>query len=105
MTAQLSGTQAREWYRQGGAELPAWFVRPEVSEAIATTYPARHKQGFCIWFTGFSASGKSTTAEILTVLLQEFGRQVTLLDGDVVRNIFLADSDLVKKIVIQTFDA
>jgi sulfate adenylyltransferase len=86
VTAQLSGTQVREWYRQGGAELPEWFARPEVSEAIATTYPARHKQGFCIWFTGLSASGKSTTAEILTVLLQEFGRQVTLLDGDVVRN-------------------
>ena len=45
-----------------------------------------HQQGFCVWFTGLSAAGKSTTAEILTVLLQEFGRQVTLLDGDVVRN-------------------
>jgi sulfate adenylyltransferase len=86
VTAQLSGTQVREWYREGGAELPAWFARPEVSEAIATTYPPRHRQGFCIWFTGLSASGKSTTAEILTVLLQEFGRQVTLLDGDIVRN-------------------
>jgi sulfate adenylyltransferase len=86
VTAQLSGTQVREWYREGGAELPAWFARPEVSEAIATTYPPRHRQGFCVWFTGLSASGKSTTAEILTVLLQEFGRQVTLLDGDVVRN-------------------
>jgi sulfate adenylyltransferase len=85
-TAQLSGTQVREWYRDGGTELPAWFARPEVSEAIATTYPPRHKQGFCIWFTGLSASGKSTTAAILTVLLQEFGRNVTLLDGDVVRN-------------------
>ena len=86
VTAQLSGTQAREWYRDGGAELPDWFVRTEVSEAIATTYPPRHKQGFCVWFTGLSAAGKSTTAEILTVLLQEFGRQVTLLDGDVVRH-------------------
>jgi sulfate adenylyltransferase len=76
----------REWYREGGAQLPAWFARPEVSEAIATTYPPRDKQGFCIWFTGLSASGKSTTAGILTVLLHEFGRQVTLLDGDVVRN-------------------
>jgi ATP sulphurylase/adenylylsulfate kinase (apsK) len=85
-TAQLSGTQVREWYRDGGADLPAWFARPEVSEAIATTYPPRHKQGFCVWFTGLSASGKSTTAEILTVLLQEFGRNVTLLDGDVVRS-------------------
>jgi sulfate adenylyltransferase len=86
VTAQLSGTRVREWYRDGGAELPAWFARPEVSAAIAETYPPRHKQGFCVWFTGLSASGKSTTAEILTVLLQEFGRQVTLLDGDVVRN-------------------
>jgi len=86
VTAQLSGTQVREWYREGGAELPSWFARPEVCEAIATTYPPRHRQGFCIWFTGLSASGKSTTAEILTVLLQEFGRNVTLLDGDVVRN-------------------
>lgn len=86
VTAQLSGTQVREWFREGGAELPSWFARPEVSEAIATTYPPRHRQGFCVWFTGLSASGKSTTAEILTVLLQEFGRQVTVLDGDVVRN-------------------
>jgi sulfate adenylyltransferase len=86
VTAQLSGTTVREWYREGGAELPSWFARPEVSEAIATTYPPRHRQGFCVWFTGLSAAGKSTTAEILTVLLQEFGRQVTLLDGDVVRN-------------------
>ena len=86
VTAQLSGTHVREWYRDGGAELPSWFARPEVSAAIADTYPPRHKQGFCVWFTGLSAAGKSTTAEILTVLLQEFGRQVTLLDGDVVRN-------------------
>lgn len=86
VTAQLSGTRVREWYRHGGDELPAWFARPEVSAAIAETYPPRHRQGFCVWFTGLSASGKSTTAEILTVLLQEFGRQVTLLDGDVVRN-------------------
>ena len=85
-TAQLSGTLVRDWYRDGGAELPSWFARPEVTEAIADVYPPRHKQGFCVWFTGLSASGKSTTAEILTVLLQEFGRQVTLLDGDVVRN-------------------
>ena len=35
--------------------------------------------------TGLSGAGKSTTAEILTSLLLEHGRQVTLLDGDVVR--------------------
>ena len=86
VTAQVSGTLAREWYRDGGVDLPSWFARPEVAAAIAETYPPRHKQGFCVWFTGLSASGKSTTAEILTVLLQELGRQVTVLDGDVVRN-------------------
>jgi sulfate adenylyltransferase len=85
-TAQLSGTLIRDWFRTGGAELPSWFARPEVTEAIADVYPPRHKQGFCVWFTGLSAAGKSTTAEILTVLLQEYGKQVTLLDGDVVRN-------------------
>jgi sulfate adenylyltransferase len=86
VTEQLSGTLARNWYREGGVNLPSWFARPEVSSAIAETYPPQHKQGFCIWFTGLSSSGKSTTAEILTVLLQEYGRSVTVLDGDVVRN-------------------
>jgi len=85
-TLQLSGSQGREWYRDGGVDLPSWFARPEVARVIAGTHPPRDKQGFCVWFTGLSAAGKSTTAEILTVLLQELGRQVTILDGDVVRN-------------------
>ena len=84
-TTQISGTQGREWYRNGNENLPVWFARPEVAELIAQTYPPRHKQGFCIWFTGLSAAGKSTTAEILAALLQERGRQVTVLDGDIVR--------------------
>jgi len=85
MTASLSGTQVRDEYLQNGKPLPAWFTRPEVAEILSETYPPRHKQGVCIWFTGLSGAGKSTTAEILTVLLQEHGRQVTVLDGDVVR--------------------
>ncbi|HVI71732.1 MAG TPA: adenylyl-sulfate kinase, partial [Pyrinomonadaceae bacterium] len=84
-TTAISGTQGREWYRNGNENLPAWFARPEVAELIAQTYPPPHKQGFCVWFTGLSAAGKSTTAEILTALLQECGRQVTVLDGDIVR--------------------
>lgn len=84
-TASLSGTEVRKDYLETGRPLPAWFTRPEVAEILAETYPPRHKQGVCIWFTGLSGAGKSTTAEILTVLLQEHGRQVTLLDGDVVR--------------------
>ncbi len=84
-TAVISGTQVREEYLNNGRELPSWFTRPEVAEILSESYPPRHKQGVCIWFTGLSGAGKSTTAEVLTVLLQEHGRQVTLLDGDVVR--------------------
>lgn len=84
-TASLSGTQVREQYLETGDPLPSWFTRPEVAEILADSYPAKHKQGVCIWFTGLSGAGKSTTAEYLTVLLQEHGRQVTVLDGDVVR--------------------
>jgi sulfate adenylyltransferase len=48
-------------------------------------HPPRHERGVCVWFTGLSGAGKSTIAEILTSLLLERGRQVTVLDGDVVR--------------------
>jgi len=84
-TASISGTQVREEYLNNGRTLPSWFTRPEVAEILAETYPPRHKQGVCIWFTGLCGAGKSTTAEVLTVLLQEHGRHVTVLDGDVVR--------------------
>jgi sulfate adenylyltransferase len=84
-TADISGTQVRNDYLNNGRLLPDWFTRPEVAEILAESYPPRHKQGVCIWFTGLSGSGKSTTAEVLTQMLLEHGRQVTLLDGDVVR--------------------
>ncbi len=81
----ISGTQVREEYLDKGRELPEWFTRPEVAQILLEAYPARHRQGICVWFTGLSGAGKSTTAEILTTLLLELGRRVTLLDGDVVR--------------------
>jgi sulfate adenylyltransferase len=81
----LSGTQVREEYLNQGRELPEWFTRSEVAQILKDAYPPRHQQGICVWFTGLSGAGKSTTAEILTELLLEHGRQVTLLDGDVVR--------------------
>ena len=45
----------------------------------------RYIQGACVWFTGLSASGKSSTAEVVARLIVEQGRRVTVLDGDVVR--------------------
>jgi len=81
----ISGTQVRDDFLAKGKTLPEWFTRKETAEILQQMYPPRHKQGVCIWFTGLSGSGKSTTAEVLTSLLLERGRQVTLLDGDVVR--------------------
>ncbi len=42
-------------------------------------------KGACLWFTGLSGSGKSTTADAVVPLLEARGRTVTVLDGDVVR--------------------
>jgi sulfate adenylyltransferase len=81
----LSGSEVRREYIDRGRHLPAWYSRPEVAEIIAENYPPRHRQGFCVWFTGLSGSGKSTTAELVAQMLLEFGRQSTVLDGDVVR--------------------
>jgi sulfate adenylyltransferase len=81
----ISGTQVRDDYLAKGSYLPEWFTRRETSEILMEMFPPRHKQGFCLWFTGLSGSGKSTVAQIVTSMLMEHGRQTTVLDGDVVR--------------------
>jgi len=83
--ANISGTQVRDDYLAKGKLLPDWFTRPETAEILRETYAPRHKQGFCIWFTGLSGSGKSATTQVLTSLLLERGREAAILDGDVVR--------------------
>ena len=42
-------------------------------------------KGFTLWFTGLSASGKSTLAERVRDILLERGMKVEVLDGDEVR--------------------
>ncbi|HMX76219.1 MAG TPA: bifunctional sulfate adenylyltransferase/adenylylsulfate kinase [Anaerolineales bacterium] len=83
--ANISGTQVRDDYLAKGKLLPEWFTRPETAEILREMYPPRHKQGFAIWFTGLSGSGKSATTAVLTTLLLERGRETAILDGDVVR--------------------
>ena len=78
-------TQLGEQNSRQGRALPSWIAMPEVATILAERAPPKHRQGVCIWFTGLSGSGKSTTAEVLTGLLMEHGRRVTVLDGDVVR--------------------
>ncbi len=84
-TLNISGTQVRDEYLAKGKLLPEWFTRPETAEILRQMYPPRHKQGFCLWFTGLSGAGKSATTQVLTELLLQFGREATVLDGDVVR--------------------
>ena len=83
--AEISGTQVREDYLAKGIPLPEWFTRKETAEILLEAHPPRHRQGFCIWFTGLSGAGKSTIANRLVNMLQEYGRNPTVLDGDVVR--------------------
>ena len=84
-TLFISGTQVRDDYLNKGKLLPEWYSRKEVAEILANMYPPKSKQGFCIWFTGLSGAGKSTIAEVLIELLAANGRQISTLDGDVVR--------------------
>lgn len=67
-------------------KVPDWFSFPEVLDELRKAYPPRSRQGFTVFFTGLSGSGKSTIARALTVRLMEMGgRRVSLLDGDIVR--------------------
>ena len=81
----LTGTEFRRRLNEG-LEIPEWFSYPEIIAELRKRYPPRHKQGLTLFFTGLSGSGKSTIANALLVKLLEIGgRQVTLLDGDIVR--------------------
>ncbi|QDL90822.1 bifunctional sulfate adenylyltransferase/adenylylsulfate kinase [Paroceanicella profunda] len=81
----ISGTELRRRLVEG-LEIPEWFSFPEVVTELRKTKPPRAQQGFTVFLTGLSGSGKSTIANALMVKLMEMGgRPVTLLDGDVVR--------------------
>ena len=81
----ISGTELRRRLAEG-LEIPDWFSFPEVVKELRKTRPPRAEQGFTVFFTGLSGSGKSTIANALMVKLMEMGgRPVTLLDGDIVR--------------------
>jgi len=81
----ISGSELRARL-QDSREIPAWFTYPEVVEELRRTHPPRQNQGFTLFCTGFSGSGKSTISRILLSRMLEIGgRAVTLLDGDLVR--------------------
>jgi sulfate adenylyltransferase len=57
-----------------------------VAAIVAGDQPEPEEQGLVLFFTGLSGSGKSTLAQaLMDRLLEQGGRSVTSLDGDVVR--------------------
>jgi sulfate adenylyltransferase len=97
------GAQVVETYAAGDPvhALPSRWLSSERSERVETEgtgYPAPiaaivdedqpepEEQGLVLFFTGQSGSGKSTLARaLMDLLLEQGGRTVTSLDGDVVR--------------------
>jgi sulfate adenylyltransferase len=81
----MSETELRRRIHED-AEIPDWYSFPNVIAELRGSYPPRHEQGYTVFFTGLSGSGKSTVANALMVkLLEHGGPRVTLLDGDLVR--------------------
>ena len=81
--------QARKWAWEIGIELVPIAEaagRSARTAEHAAAQPLRAPDGFTVFLTGLSGSGKSTIANALLVKLLESGdRTVSLLDGDVVR--------------------
>jgi len=87
----LSGTAVRRKL-QTGDDIPEWFSFPEVVKILRQAHPPRSKQGFCVFFTGLSGSGKTTVANALMERLMEIdSRTVTMLDGDHVRQMLSSE--------------
>ena len=81
----LSGTELRQLLDKGKG-IPEWFTFKSVARELELSNPPLIKRGLTIFFTGLSGSGKSTLANgLVTRLLEQGSRPVTLLDGDIVR--------------------
>jgi len=90
-TLKLSGTEVRKRLRTG-EDIPEWFSFKEVVSILRQAHPPRQKQGFVIFFTGLSGSGKSTIANALREKLMEIqDRRVAMLDGDHVRKLLSSE--------------
>lgn len=87
-TDHISTISSKEFRQKiiKGEDIPSWFSYPEIVDELQCSFPPRSKQGFTIFLTGLSGSGKSTIAKVLLVKFMEMcDRPVTLLDGDIVR--------------------
>ena len=85
-TLSISGTEFRRRLFAGEA-IPEWFSFPESITALSVGVTKQRRRGVTLFFTGLPGAGKSTIANIVaTKLLEIQDREVTFLDGDVIRN-------------------
>ena len=88
--ADLADGELDDLLERGG-EVPDWFTPPAVAAELRRARPPRSQRGLVIFLTGLSGSGKSTIARALHEALLERGdRTVSLLDGDLVRQLLSA---------------
>jgi sulfate adenylyltransferase len=74
-----------------GSDIPAWFTPAAVARELRRVRRPRSERGLVLFLTGLSGSGKSTIARDLADVLSERGdRRVSLLDGDLVRQLLSA---------------
>jgi sulfate adenylyltransferase len=74
-----------------GDPVPAWLMPAEVAAELRRARPPRSARGVVVFCTGLSGSGKSTLArDLRDALLERGDRTVSLLDGDLVRQLLSA---------------
>ena len=95
----FSGTKLRDYIRDK-QQPPEYLIRPEVYFVLASTRSSlvdhlykknQNQKGFVLWFTGLSASGKSTIADRVYEELKKRDLSLERLDGDVVRETLTQD--------------
>ena len=91
-TVQEFSRQALQEHLESGLDVPEWYTYPEIITELKKICKPRTEQGFTLFFTGLSGAGKSTIANIVLVRMMEMGgRPVTLLDGDIVRQMLSSE--------------
>lgn len=75
-----------------GAPLPPGYTPAGVEHELRRQHPPTFRRGLVLLFTGLSGSGKSTLASaVADALSEQSDRDVSVLDGDIVRTLLSAD--------------